>query len=315
MKPRQSPECPLWKLPGELRNRIYELVVENDSDTIDITEAFPATPLKSVATYENCPLRRSASASPVLAASLSSAPPSAALMLTCQRLHEEMKGIFADAYQRYWEKSFVVDLQANRDLIENLVNLPAVAISTFVIKVQSKVIGRRLQDIDIPVEITLSRVEGQWRASANPEHLARDASLIIFGSYPNCGSTQNLLAFFNQRHRARDSGKQYCAVCRTVHYYYDNLEYNKRTLAPSLLWELNTEGMSTMDISDKSSRNKAPKKATNARSKAIRTRSETKRKNASLQEKRDLKSGLGWRGPLGRGDLVSMLGRLGLDIL
>jgi hypothetical protein len=77
-----------FKLPGELRNRIYELVFEHDNEPVNIVDAF----------Y------------PSLKVLSNAAPPSSALMRACRRLCSECMGFHAVAYRDYWRKDFVIDL-------------------------------------------------------------------------------------------------------------------------------------------------------------------------------------------------------------
>jgi hypothetical protein len=45
------------------------------------------------------------------AISTNARPPSSALVRTCQNTQAETGGLFAAAYQRFWQKSFVLDLR------------------------------------------------------------------------------------------------------------------------------------------------------------------------------------------------------------
>jgi hypothetical protein len=110
---------------------------------------------------------------------LSSTPPSSALLLACQKLCGEAKGIYSEAYQRYWNKSFFIDIGGRPESIHHIVNLPVAHINTLTMK--ALVSGQ-------PMEIMLTRVEGKWRAFA-PNHdwcadvllsLDLDVDLIMF---------------------------------------------------------------------------------------------------------------------------------------
>lgn len=97
-----SPESPLFKLPPELSNRIYEFVFEiTGEDTIYVTDAFlpPGYSRPNANT-----------ALPKLA------PPSAALIRCCQTLYEESQGIFLQASRSYWKKDFVLKLEQIRHI-------------------------------------------------------------------------------------------------------------------------------------------------------------------------------------------------------
>lgn len=94
----QSPNCPLFRLPGELRNRIYELVFEISSeDTILIADAFS-------------PPNQSDTDAARLLPRPSSAPPPTALIRSCQHIHGESKVFFDEASERYWKQEFSIEL-------------------------------------------------------------------------------------------------------------------------------------------------------------------------------------------------------------
>lgn len=116
----QSPNSPLFKLPGELRNRIYELVFENSSDTINTVEAF--FPSKASESDTVTQLRKA-----------SAAPPSVALLCSCQKIYGESKGIFAKAVRHYWKKEFTVTLDEIEPLKRFFDYVPKDYIKTFVV--------------------------------------------------------------------------------------------------------------------------------------------------------------------------------------
>lgn len=99
---RASPGSPFFKLPPELRNRVYEFVFNITSEeTIRVTDAFsppdPSRPNAATSLHE-------------------SAPPSIALICCCQTIHEESKGLFTEASKRYWKKEFVLELEQIRHI-------------------------------------------------------------------------------------------------------------------------------------------------------------------------------------------------------
>lgn len=77
---RNQSNCPLFKLPQELRDQIYELVYTAETKD-DGTIMLNATK-----------------------------PPTKDLGLTCQRLHVESYGLFKTAYRQYWDHEFSIDL-------------------------------------------------------------------------------------------------------------------------------------------------------------------------------------------------------------
>lgn len=97
----QSLNCPLFQLPGELRNRIYWFVFEvSSASTIRVTDAFS-------------PSGHNITDAITLARKASAAPPSAALIRSCQRIYNESKGIFdalKHTHKMYWEKEFAIGL-------------------------------------------------------------------------------------------------------------------------------------------------------------------------------------------------------------
>lgn len=97
----QSPNCPLFKLPAELRNLVYELVFEvSSANTIRVTDAFSPSGHNATDTITSA---RKASA----------APPSAALIRSCQHIYSESKGIFVaqkHTHKKYWMKEFAIGL-------------------------------------------------------------------------------------------------------------------------------------------------------------------------------------------------------------
>lgn len=86
----EQKQSAFFKLPAELRNRIYEMAFECELGTIDLATTFRpgGTPLELG----------------------SAAPPSSALMRSCQTTCRESRGIFMSACEAYWNKDFVVDL-------------------------------------------------------------------------------------------------------------------------------------------------------------------------------------------------------------
>lgn len=94
----QTPNCPLFRLPPELRNRIYELVFEvSSASIIRVTDTF--SPSGHDATDAITSARKAAAA-----------PPSAALVRSCQRIHGESKVFFDEASKRYWKNEFLFEL-------------------------------------------------------------------------------------------------------------------------------------------------------------------------------------------------------------
>lgn len=88
MRRRESPNCLLFKLPGELRNTIYGMVFESGSDTVNIADAF--SPMEDGDTDAATSLRK-----------ISASPPSSALVRSCQQLRQESQCFFTAAYERY----------------------------------------------------------------------------------------------------------------------------------------------------------------------------------------------------------------------
>jgi hypothetical protein len=75
-------QSPIFKLPPELRNRIYEMVYEQglDPEGVNADEALTRKP-------------------------------SSALMRSCQTAHAESQGLFNAAFQRFWREGLVFNLR------------------------------------------------------------------------------------------------------------------------------------------------------------------------------------------------------------
>lgn len=90
-----------FKLPPEMRNRIYEMAFDCEVDSIDLAATFDLG-MTSVHNRDHLVASRTRSAA---------APPSTALLRSCQKLHYESVGIFKASLQAYWHKDFVFILQ------------------------------------------------------------------------------------------------------------------------------------------------------------------------------------------------------------
>lgn len=78
-------QCHLWRLPGELRNQIYELLYEDDIKTEIIKIA-------------------------------NASPPSPDLLLTCKQAHNEARCYYLQASRQYWtQNEFVVSHASAND--------------------------------------------------------------------------------------------------------------------------------------------------------------------------------------------------------
>lgn len=132
-KQLESPDSPFFKLPGELRNRIYELVFAHDNEPVNVEDAFSPS-------------------SNVLA---DAAPPSLALLRTCRKLYHESKGYFSVPYRNYWRKEFVIDLRRVDALREYIEFVPTDWIDTYIMILDT---GR-----DDLAEVTITRESGRWR--------------------------------------------------------------------------------------------------------------------------------------------------------
>lgn len=141
----------LFKLPAELRDYIYELVYEDSSEeAIDVTDAFPGVEIEadsrdeldgdyipcrsSIFSPAKCPMRGVASAVEARSTPLSSAPPSSALLRTCQRLHMETRNFFPQAYTLYWQKTFIIDLEKTPDSLKHVCRFPTLPMDSFLVR-------------------------------------------------------------------------------------------------------------------------------------------------------------------------------------
>lgn len=300
----QSPNCPLFKLPGELRTRIYEMAFEDpeDSNIVDVGRDFPkiaptlaAMRIKRYPRYasldaliqrfsDDSPFTRVIPSPPKL---LLPAPPCAALLLTCQRVHAETRFLFVDAYRRYCAKDFFIDFQDiwNEDeLTAYLDFVPTDHISTFKLNIpEAKVAYSFLSDS--PVEVTLSRKKGgQWRASATCATTANvEARNIV------------LIALDRYLQRLR-SVKHFCRVCMGP--------CGNKSLLKSKYVRPYIESKSTRKC------NRATKWAIKYRRKVAyrKSKHEWSKKATNMQEEhRNLRGGP--EGPLRNSDLCRMLSR------
>ena len=142
-------DSPLFKLPGELRNRIYDLVFEHDNEAVSIRDAF----------------------SPLGKRHPNAAPPSSALLRACRKLHHESKVFHAVAYRNYWRKSFVIDLREVDALRGYIMFVPTLWIDNYIMKVKNK----HTND----TEVLLSRSGGHWHAKAKSAHPYNLTNCII----------------------------------------------------------------------------------------------------------------------------------------
>lgn len=92
---------PLFLLPPELRNRIYELVFEFNNDTEELIELTGCITLAQT--------HRSDTPTPDVRFSLP--PPTSALLCTCQQLYTESALFLKPAQHRYYSKNFFIDFE------------------------------------------------------------------------------------------------------------------------------------------------------------------------------------------------------------
>lgn len=91
-----------FKLPPELRNRIYEMAFESRDGPVDLVAFFP--PNATFIIDQNARL-------PDLDAV---APPSSAVLQSCQQICLESKGIFETALESYRTKEFIADIRGRK---------------------------------------------------------------------------------------------------------------------------------------------------------------------------------------------------------
>jgi hypothetical protein len=138
-KLHEQSDCPLFKLPGELRNHIYELVFEHDDEPVNIEDAF--SPFSNVL--------------------MEAAPPSSALIHTCRKLHLESKGFHEVSYRNYWRKGFIVDLWRVDALRGYIKRVPTAWIDSYIMKME-------ISDASAS-EVVLSRFGGRWHVKARTD--------------------------------------------------------------------------------------------------------------------------------------------------
>jgi hypothetical protein len=190
----ESPDCALFTLPGELRNTIYELVFENGNETMSVAD-FASAPVKFGWNPElpsSRPVEHTSTAD-VDAVPTNAGPPSSALVRTCQKIRDETEGIFAAAYQRFWQKSFVFDLRGVSLLDRYMDCVPMAWIRSYIFIVD-------MGPNSSPAEVTLSRFWGEWGANATTDHVPEaDNSQAGFRSnlYPILLEAYDQFLWFN----------------------------------------------------------------------------------------------------------------------
>ena len=158
-KPCEQLNSLFFKLPSELRNRIYGLVFEHDDKPVNVEDAFsPSSEILS-----------------------SAAPPSSALLCACRKLHHESKGFHTVAYRNYWRKDFVVDLRRVDALRQYIEHVPTAWIDAYIMKVESEGIA--------DFEVLLSRCGGRWHVKAvkcDPWHLTNSITTHTWTCLEKC---------------------------------------------------------------------------------------------------------------------------------
>lgn len=129
---------PFLQLPGELRNYIYELVFLNNSDAINVADAFFS--FASAESNTACQLRKT-----------TAVPPSSALLRSCRQIYDESKETFATAYQRYWRKTFTVTLHDIKPFERFNRSVPSRLVKTFIVTAHTseRTIGKALLNYSV----------------------------------------------------------------------------------------------------------------------------------------------------------------------
>jgi hypothetical protein len=104
------------------------------------------------------------------AISTNARPPSSALVRTCQNTQAETGGLFAAAYQRFWQKSFVLDLR-NVVLLDRYMDcVPTAWIRSYILIFDSS-------ENFPPAETVLSRSGRKWQASERTEYVPQRGNI------------------------------------------------------------------------------------------------------------------------------------------
>lgn len=116
--------CPLFKLPPELRNRIYSYATSQSEAKEKPRESELPLDKSNQLTYHDYPFndRKDHHSLPVVSLNqLSDVKPSNALLGTCQRIHEEAGAMFA-ASQRAFRKTnaFLFDLDDDNNCVDDV---------------------------------------------------------------------------------------------------------------------------------------------------------------------------------------------------
>lgn len=216
---------------------------------------------------------------------LISAPPSATLLLTCQRVHAEASVLFVEAYQRYCAKDLYIDLQdiwSKDELVAYLDLVPTDYTSTFKLSIPHARVAFSFRSKP-PIEVTMSHTKGgQWRATATR------------GTTSDVDAKNTVLNVINSYLQRLRAVKYFCRVCMGP--------CGNKTLVKSQYVRPYIETKSSRKC------NRAMKKAMKYRRKVayLKSKSEWNKKAAKLhKEHKRLRRGP--EGPLHGSDLYKML--------
>lgn len=149
----QQKQSPLFKLPSELRNSIYELVFGSWVGCVHMNVAF------SLDTPE------ALEASPLALGPLT--PPSDPLVRSCQNIRKESKNIFDAAFRAYWKNEFVINICQHQDY-QPYANISANIPNKFLARIQNFTFLVRHRSTRIKVACLWSESESRW--TVNAEH-------------------------------------------------------------------------------------------------------------------------------------------------
>ncbi|KAM0720617.1 hypothetical protein Q7P37_004754 [Cladosporium fusiforme] len=157
LRAHEQRQSPLFRIPSELRNNIYERVFEGWLGPIFLNEIFS----KGTSDAPDVP-------PPSILGSVT--PPSDALVRSCRKARKESKPIFDAAFQAYWKNEFVVNVRRHPQNDAYVSLSPNIHIpNNYLGRIQSFTFLVRHRATRVRVACLWLESEGRWRVSAEQD--------------------------------------------------------------------------------------------------------------------------------------------------